>query len=91
MGLPESPETNGTPSAEEAESPALPARDPAPDSPASPGRLGNVGGHKKPGARRKFMEYGGAALLVALALGFAVAQQLYAFASAISPQSPLTR
>ena len=90
MGLPESPETHGTPLSEEAESPALPARDPAPDSPASPGRLGNVGGLKKPGARRKFMEYGGAALLVALALGFAVAQQLYAFASAISPQSPLT-
>jgi len=90
MSLPESSETDDTPSTEEMASPHLPARGPSPESPPTPGLLGNVGGLRKPGARRKFIDYGAAVLLVVLALGFAVSQQLYAFASAMSPQSPLS-
>lgn len=89
MSLPASPETDGTPSAEEVELPPLPARGSAP--PPTPGRLGNVGGLRKPGARRKFLAYGGALLLlVVLVSGVTVSQKIYAFASAISPQSPLS-
>lgn len=91
MSLPEPPETDGTPSAEEVESPHLPARGPSPAPPPTPGRLGKVGGLRKPGARRKFMAYGGALLLlVVLVFGVTVSRKIYASASAISPQSPLS-